>query len=102
LGIETAALENAMHITLSNVLALMFRPDFGFLKIDFTGNGFVWSMIGAILAVVGISALGIDAALVLNAPPRLQPRVRWPEVASETRATMSPSYASPDGSSSPT
>jgi len=92
----------AMHITMSNALALMLSYDFRLLLDDLTGNGYVWSLIGISLAFVAISALAMQAALVLDAPHRLQSRARWPADVSESPALVSPSPANLDDSGTPT
>ena len=84
-----------MHIAMSNALALMLWHEFKFLHGDFTGNGFVWVLIGVLLAFVGIFALAMEAALVLDAPHRLQSRASWPVDVSESTVTVSPSQAEP-------
>ena len=56
-----------MHIAMSNAVALMSWHEFKFLHGDFSGNGFVWLLIGVLLAFVVISALAMQAALVLDA-----------------------------------
>jgi hypothetical protein len=67
-----------MHVAMSNALALTHWHDLGFLRGDFTGSNFAWSLIGVLLAVVVIYVLAAEAALALNAPPRLQSRARLP------------------------
>jgi len=90
-----------MHIAMSNVLALMSWHDFKFLHGDFTDSDSVWLLIGFLLALVVISALAAQAALVLYAPHRLQCRVRWPEDGSESTSAESPGEASQDGPGTP-
>jgi hypothetical protein len=91
-----------MHIALSNALALMNWHVFRLLPGDLTGSGFVWLLIGLIVAFVAISALAMEAALVLDAPHRLQSRASWPEDVSESTVTMSPSRTHLDDSGTPT
>ena len=79
-----------MYIAMSSALALMSWQDFRLLLGDLTGNGFAWLLIGVILAVVAISALAMEAALVLNAPCRLQPRASWPVDVPESAVPVSP------------
>jgi len=83
-----------MHIAMSSALALMSWQDFRLLLGDLTSNGFAWLLIGVILAAVAISALAMEAALVLNAPCRLQSRASWPVDVSESTVPDSPDQAS--------
>jgi hypothetical protein len=87
---------------MSNALAQMHWRNLQLFFGDFTGGGFVWLPIGLILAVVAISALAMDASLVLNAPHRLQSRVRWAVDVSESTVIVSPSQANLDGPGTPT
>jgi hypothetical protein len=87
-----------MYIAMSSALALMSWHDFRLLLGGLTSNRFAWLLIGVILAVVAISALAIEAALVLNAPHRLRSRVSWPVDASESKGPASPSQANLVGS----
>jgi len=91
-----------MHIAMSNALALIGWHDFRSFLGDFMGSGAVWLLIGFLLAIVVISALAMEAALVLNAPHRLQSRATWPEDQSESTVTVSPGQANLDGSGTPT
>jgi len=91
-----------MHIAMSHALALMLWHDFRLLFGDLTGNGFVWLLIGILLAFVVISALAMEAALVLDAPHRPQSCARWPVDVSESTVTVSPSRANLDDSGTPT
>ena len=91
-----------MHIAMSNALALMSWHEFKFLHGDFAGGGFVWLLIGFSLAIVVISSLAVDAALVLHAPDRLQSRITWSVDASESTVTVSPSQAKLDDCCTPT
>lgn len=91
-----------MHIAMSNALALISWHEFKFLHGDFTGGGFVWLLIGFALTIVVISALMVEAALVLHAPDRLQSRIAWSVDVSESTVRVSPSQANLDGSSTPT
>jgi hypothetical protein len=87
-----------MHIAMSNALVLMSWHEFKFLHGDFTGNDSVWLLIGVLLAFVAISALAMEAALVLDAPQRIRSRARWPVNVSESTAPVSPSPANLDDS----
>ncbi len=91
-----------MHIAMSNALALMLWHDFRLLLGDLTGNSFVWLLIGVLLAFVAISAVAIEAALVLDAPHRLRSRASWPVDVSASTVTVSPSRANLDDSGTPT
>lgn len=91
-----------MHIATSNAMALMSWHEFKFLHGDFTGSGFVWLLIGVLFAFVVISALAMEAALVLDAPHRLLSRASWPVDVSESAVTVSPSQANLDNSGTPT
>jgi len=91
-----------MHIAMSHALALVLWHEFMFLLGDLTGNGFVWLLIGVLLAFVVISALAMEAALVLDAPHRPQSRASWPVDVSESTVTVSPSPANLDDSGTPT
>jgi hypothetical protein len=101
-GNKAAAERKAMHIAMSNALALMSWHEFKFLHGDFTGNDSVWLLIGVLLAFVVISALAMEAALVLDAPQRIRSRARWPVDVSESTVTVSPSPANLDDSGTPT
>jgi hypothetical protein len=98
-GNEAAAGRKAMHIAMSNALALMLWHDSRLLPGDFS---FVWLLIGVLLAFVVISALAMQAALVLDAPHRLLSRASWPVDVSESTVTVSPSPANLDDSGTPT
>jgi len=87
---------------MSNALALINWHDFRLLLGALTGSGFVWLLIGVLLAFVAISALAMEAALVLDAPHRLQSRASRPVDVSESTATVSPSRANLDDSGTPT
>lgn len=91
-----------MYIAMSNALALMSWHEFKFVHGDFMGSGFVWLLIGFLLAIVVISALAVEAALVLHAPNRLQTRFTWSVDVPESTATVSPSQANLDGSGTST
>jgi hypothetical protein len=91
-----------MHIAMSNALALMSWHDLRLLLAKLTSSGSVGLLIGLLLALVVISALAIEAALVVNAPHRLQSRARWPADASEAAVAESPGQADLDGSVTPT
>jgi hypothetical protein len=56
-----------MHIAMSNAVALKSWHEFKLLHGDLSGDGFAWSLIGILLAFVVISALAMEAALVLDA-----------------------------------
>jgi hypothetical protein len=86
-----------MLIAMSNALALISWHEFKFLHGDFIRSDSVWLLIGCLLALVAISALAAQAALVLYAPHRLQCRVGWPVDNSESTVTVSPSQAIRDG-----
>ena len=91
-----------MHIAMSNAVALKSWHELKFLPGDFSGNGLVWSLIGVLLAFVLISALAMEAALVLDAPHRHQSCAQWPVDISESTVPVSPSQASLDNSVAPT
>jgi hypothetical protein len=91
-----------MHIAMSVVLTLMFWPEFRFLRGNFMGIGYVWLLIAAIVVLLVISAVVVDAALLPNNPYRLNPRADWPIDVSESTATESPSQANLNGSSTTT
>jgi hypothetical protein len=91
-----------MPIAMSNALALISWHEFKFLHGDFTDSDSVWLLIGCLLALVAISALAAQAALVLNAPHRLQCRVRSSADVSGSTVAVSPSQANLDGSGTPT
>jgi hypothetical protein len=55
---------------ISDGLMLLRWPDLRFLHGDFTGGDSVWLLLGLLLAVVVISALAVDMALVIDAPHR--------------------------------
>jgi hypothetical protein len=82
-----------MPIAMSNALALISWHEFKFLHGDFTDSDSVWLL---------ISALAAQAALVLNAPHRLQCRVRSSADVSGSTVAVSPSQANLDGSGTPT
>jgi hypothetical protein len=82
-----------LHIAISNAVALKSWHDFKFLHGDFSGNGFVWSLIGVLLVFAVISALTIQAALVLDAPHRPQSCAKWPVDVSEATVPVPPSQA---------
>ena len=88
-----------MHIAMSNALALMLWHDSRLLPGDFS---FVWLLIGILLAFVVISALAMEAALVLDAPHRPHSRASWPVDVSESTVTVSPSRANLDDPGTPT
>ena len=68
---------------------------------DFVGNGAVWLLIGFLSAIVVLSALATQAALVLHAPHRQQSRTRWPVSLSGSTIPESSGQASPIGSGTP-
>jgi hypothetical protein len=100
-GNATATGRKAMHIAISNAPALLLWHDFRWLPGDLTGNGFVWLLIGILLVFVVISALAIEAALVLEAPHRPPSRPSWPADVSESTAPLSPGPASLDDLGTP-
>jgi hypothetical protein len=89
----------AMHIAMSNSLALISWLEFRFLHGDFTGSDTVWLLIGFLLALAAISALATQAALALDAPYRLQGRARWSVEVCEPASSVSASQAGLDESS---
>jgi hypothetical protein len=98
----TAMRRKAMHISMGNALALMLWHDFRLLLGDLTGSGFVWLLIGILLVFVVICALAMQAALVIDAPHRLQCRASWTVDVTESTVTVSPSPANLDDSGTPT
>ena len=87
-----------MHIAMGNVLAELTWHEIKLLHSDFTGGGFVWLLIGFLLAIVVISALAAEAALVLHAPHRVRSRASWPADVPESTVPVSPSPANLDDS----
>jgi hypothetical protein len=87
-----------MHIAMSNTLALMSWHDIRLFLGDVTSGGSVWLLIGFLLAIVVLSALTSEAALVLHAPCRLRSRARYPVNLSESSTPQSPGQESPVGS----
>jgi hypothetical protein len=79
----------------------MLWPDFRFLHEDFTGSDFPWLLVGALLALVVIYAIAIEAALILDAPHRLRSRVRWPADVSDSTIRQSPTQVDFVGSDTP-
>lgn len=94
-GKEAAARRQEMSIAMSNALALTSWHDFRIFVGDFTGGGSVWLLIGFLLAIMVLSALATEAALVLHAPHRLQFRAKRPVNLSESTAPESPGQANP-------
>lgn len=88
-------------MAMSNALALMHGHDFGFLHGDFTSSGFTWLLIGILLVIVVISALAMEAALVLHAPIRLRSRDRRPDDLAKSAVAVSPNQTDLDSSSTP-
>jgi hypothetical protein len=96
-----ATRKEEMHIVISNALPPMSWLPFKLLHGHFMNSGAVWMLIALSLAIVAISALAAEAALVLHAPDRLQSRARWPIDVSESTVTVSPIPAALDGSGTP-
>jgi hypothetical protein len=72
-----------MHIAMSNALALILWHDSKILHRSFIDIGPVWLLVGFLLAIVLISALAAEAALVLRSRERIRTRFRWPDDLSE-------------------
>ncbi len=73
-----------MHFAMSDTLALLSWRDFRLFLGGFADSGAIWLLIGFLLAIVVLSALATDAALVLHAPHRLQARTKRPVDLSES------------------
>ncbi len=94
-----------MHIAMSIALTVMRWPEFRFLRGNFMGIGYAWLLIAAILAVLAvlvITALVVDAVLLLKNPYRLHSRADWFIESSESTVTESSSQANLNGSSTST
>ena len=79
-----------MYVAMTNALALISWQAIRFLQTDFTNAGFVWLLIGVIVAVVAIFALAMQTALFLDAPQRLKCRVKWSGDVSELNGSARP------------
>jgi hypothetical protein len=87
-----------MHIAMSNALALLLWHDSRILHRSLTDIGTVRLLIGFLLAIVMISALAAEAALVLRSRERIRTRIRWPDDLSESAISVSQAQAELDDS----
>lgn len=98
MGHEATARGQEMSIAISYAVTLIGWHDIKSFPGDFNGGGAVWLLIGFLSAIVVLSALATEAALVLHAPHRLQSRARWPVSLSGSTIPESPGQTSPIGS----
>jgi len=90
-----------MHIAMSSALALMLWQEFKFLHGDFSDGSSIWLLIGFLMAILVISAVAAEAALILRTPNWLHSRADWPADDSESTSTMSQMHENLDGSDTP-
>ena len=95
---EANAQRQEMSIAISNALALISWHDFGSFLGNFTGGSAVWLLLGFLLAIVALSALATEAALVVHTAHRPQFRARRPADLSESTIPESSGEAGPVGS----
>jgi hypothetical protein len=87
-----------MHIAMSNTLALIGWHDIPPFLGDVMGGGAVWLLMGFLSAIVALSALAAEVAMVLRDPHRPQSYARLPVDVSESTVTVSSSRANLDDS----
>jgi hypothetical protein len=92
-GVDTRAGRQAMHIAMSNTLALIDWHDLRLFLGDFMSDGGVWLLIGFLVAIVALSAFAAEATLVMHTAHRRQSLARW---AADSLAADNSESAIPD------